>query len=625
MSSLHLDFETASAVDLQEVGLVNYLHHPSTQVLLAAWHVDGVLKQRDYEDGFRDLFTDIERADTIHAWNASFEWGVLNIVMGYFTPMSKMRCTMAHALYRAFPAKLDTCAKALGFAGKHPEGERLIRVFSMGKAKAKLGDWEKFKHYNRVDVEQEVEIAHRLAPHPWPEEEIRVWMMSEEINWRGVPISERDARAARALHSALVQNATARLQQITGLAKVNSQPKMVRWLAERGVRTTSLDKETMPTLLAQVDPEGEVFEALKLRQQIALRAPDKFEVAYRHARHGRLFNMLQYSGAGRTHRWSGRGLQPQNMRRGWKDDAAIEQAWRAIHLGSAEVMETLYDDPFTVLADLVRSIIMVEKEDYPLAVADYSSIEVVMLHWAAGDSGMLKAFRDGLDPYKVYGASHFDVPYDAITKEQRTFSKPVVLGCGYGLGKDTLVEYAANMGVTMDITEAARAVYTYREKNTKVVRLWYGLQEAMGKTIITGKPHRFGHFRFSFRDGACIMHLPAGTEITYWDAQVDPSTDRISYMGVDQYTGQWKRLSTWGGKLVENAVQSISRDVLVYGLFRAREAGVEVVLHVHDEIVAPAPDTAVLDTLLRCMSPPPWCADAPIHAAGFLCPRYRKD
>ena len=620
MNDLHLDFETYSELDLTEVGLMRYLRHPSTRVLLAAWHYHGEMKQATYEDGFVDLWRDIADADRVHAWNASFEWGVMRSVLGWDVPLlEKMHCTMAHALYRAFPASLDKAARALGLPGKLDDGRRLITVFCGGRGKARPGDWEKFCTYNRLDVEAEMAVARALEPHPWPEAEHEVWVMSERINWRGVPVDLVSVNNAVSVHEELQDRAVRQIEDLTGVSNGRSVQQLIKWLGTRGVHTRSLDKDHLPALIQGAS--GDVREVLVLRQRIALTAPQKYTVAKEQNWEGRLCNMLQYSGAGRTHRWSGRGLQPQNIRRGWKDDDKIAEAWQVVGAG-ADAAAATFEDPFLALADMVRSIIR-DPRGRDLVVADYSSIEVVMLHWAAGDKPMLDKIRDGLDPYKVFASWHFGVPYEQVRKDQRTFAKPVVLGCGYGLGKATLVEYAAGMGVVMTEDQAAAAVYGYREHNHRVVALWYGLQEAMTRTISTGRPHAYGHFQFSMRGKACILHLPAGTEITYWDARLDG--DRIHYWGVNQYTGQWDELSTWGGKLVENAVQSISRDVLVYGLRRAIEAGVDVFLHVHDEIVAPKDDEGTLETLLAAMTAPPWCADAPIHAAGFTCPRYRKD
>jgi DNA polymerase len=199
-----------------------------------------------------------------------------------------------------------------------------------------------------------------------------------------------------------------------------------------------------------------------------------------------------------------------------------------------------------------------------------------------------------------------------------------VLGAGYGLGAATLVSYAQGYGVEMGEKVARQAIASYREANALVVNLWYGLEQAMRECLSTGRARKFGHVSFRRTQRAVLMRLPAGTEITYWDAQLD-ADGRISYEGVDQYSGHWKRITTWGGKLAENATQSVSRDVLVHGLQGAVRAGLDVVLHVHDEIVCQRRSPADLDALLGCMVAPPWCAEAPIKAAGFECPRYRKD
>jgi DNA polymerase len=628
---IHLDVETRSDVGLKEVGLFNYVTHPSTRVLLAAWAVgDGEVQQADYEDGFERLHEAVFSGGRICAWNAPFEWAVMTFVLGWKVPLEWMYCVMAHALYRAFPAKLDRAAKAMLDRGKLEDAERLLRVWcfptppSGRRPKAKPGDWDRFCLYNRIDVELERDIAHFLRDCglPWPEAEQRVWLQSERINWRGVKIDVDACRAAVAMHDRLTEKALAEIRSITGVANPNSGKQLCDWLD-----VPSLAKDVMPALLDGAT--GDRRRVLELRQQIALSAPKKYTVALAHQNGGRVRNMLQYSGAGRTHRWSGRGIQPQNLRRGLKSDEEIAKLWSVILAGDDAALARL-GDPFVILANLVRTII-VPANGRRLNVADYSSIEVVMVHWGAGDEPMLVKLREGLDPYKVFAASHWRIPMADVSKEQRTFSKPVVLGCAYGLGANTLVDYAEGMGVAMTLEEATAAVATYREKNRFIVRFWYGLEEAMRKAIAKpGATFRFRHFAFRFVDNGdgrhhCLMRLPSGTSITYWNAGIDPETDKLFYWGVDQYTGNWSRIKTWGGKLVENSVQSISRAVLVHGMDNALTLQLDVVLHVHDEIVNDETREDDERTLLDCMKSPPWCPDAPIHAAAFSCPRYRKD
>lgn len=619
---LHLDFETASEIDLIERGLRNYVAHPSTFVLIAGWAVeDGPIRQASFDEGFEELRLLIESPTTeIHAWNAPFEFAVMHYVLRWRVTLDRMRCTMAHALYRAFPAKLDTAAKAILDRGKLDGGTRLINLWSIRGGRPKPGDWDRFLDYNRTDVEVERGIHDFFVENnlSWPEHERDIWLMGEQINWRGFHVDIDATAAAKVLHDRVTATVLNEIQQITGVENPNSPQQLATWL-----HCGSLDKKHMPELLAS--REGDERRVLELRQQIALSAPKKYTVALQQEHGHRVRNQLQYSGAGRTHRWSGRALQPHNMRRGMKSDADIAQAWHLIQSPEAEL---LFDDPFTVLADLVRSIITHSKGGL-LAVADYSSIEVVMLHWAAKDAEMLEKLGDGLDAYKVFAAKHWDTTIESVTKDQRTFAKPVVLGAGYGLGKDTLVEYAKGMGVTMNVGEASAAIATYRETNQPIVRLWYETENAMRASINNpGRLFRYHHALF-YSDGRCTqMGLPSGSTVTYWDARIDEKTGRISYWGVNQYSGQWSILHTRGSKLVENLIQTISRDVLVYGLQNAMRAGLDVVLHVHDEIVVEADlarPEADLATLLAGMVAPPWCPDAPIKAAGFLCPRYRKD
>jgi len=643
VSVIHLDFETYSEADLRVVGLINYVRHPSARVLLASWTDERGEYQYDSRAAdatLEPLLQALATANEIHAWNASFEYAVLTHVLKQLIPLERMRCTMAHALYRAFPASLDNAAQVFGLEGKTSQASRLIRVFCTpgGLQYEKPGDWELFKQYNRDDVKLETAIAEKLAPFPWPEAERKIWLMGEHINLRGCPVDVDRANAADAVFAMLAEEATSEIKSLTGVGNPNSPLQIREWLVTQGVRTDSLDKGRVATLLKTELPRA-VQTVLQLRQGAALSAPKKYSVAVRQAFEGRLCHSLQYSGAGRTHRWSGRGLQPQNLRRGLKTDDQIRKAWGLVHQCHGErsvlALQHAYPDPFSLVADLVRSIIRAPHGS--LVVADYASIEVVMLFWLAGAQARLQEFRDGLDAYKVAASSQFGVPYEDVTAEQRTYMKPVVLGCGYGMGAAALAKYAEGLGITMAPAETSALVSKYRALNPEVTDLWHGLGTAMAETIKTGKSHRFGHVSFRMVRGACLMLLPSGAEITYWNARVYSKTttegirpwtrDQIVYEGLSPYTKEWGDVETWGGKLAENADQSISRDVLAYGMQRATEAGCDIVLHVHDEVVV-CPTGQGENTpqeLAESMVAPPWCADAPIKTHVFVCDSYRKD
>jgi DNA polymerase len=101
-------------------------------------------------------------------------------------------------------------------------------------------------------------------------------------------------------------------------------------------------------------------------------------------------------------------------------------------------------------------------------------------------------------------------------------------------------------------------------------------------------------------------------------------------MGMDQKTKRWKRIETYGGKLVENCVQAIARDCLALSIDRLEAAGLPVVFHVHDEVVIDvAPwdtEDAMLSTVCSIMGEPvPWAPDLPLKAAGWVGYYFTKD
>lgn len=216
----------------------------------------------------------------------------------------------------------------------------------------------------------------------------------------------------------------------------------------------------------------------------------------------------------------------------------------------------------------------------------------------------------------------------------------IVHNCGYGLGPGVLegpsgeptglLAYAAGMGVDMTQDEAKRAVSAFRKAYPDVVRFWARLERAVLHVMASGQAARVGHLRIDRpKDRVLRISLPSGGAILYWDPQVI-RTDRgeqLTYMHLDK--GEWRRVSTYGAKLTENVVQAVARDILANGMLRAAEAGLDIVLHVHDQIVAEVREEeaeAALETLIRCMSAlPAWAdEDLPLRAEGHISKRFTK-
>jgi len=644
--SCSVDIETYSESDLIKVGAAAYARHPSTRILLIACKVGDDMWQDDLTCGKLSERTRqvLEDKSTIKvAWNAFFERQLIACVLGIPCPPTSWRCTQAHALYLGLPASLEKAGTAIGLKTEDKKlaasGKRLINDFckpakNTGQPRktptSDPEEWKAMLEYNVQDVVAEEAIAERIRFWPLPYVERDLWEIDQDINDRGIPVDENFVDAALHLDGELREKMTTRATELTGLENCNSRDQMLKWLqGHEQVNTETLVADDVRRLLNEVtDPV--LKEVLTLRLGLARSATAKYAAFARSSCDGRIRGALQFSGASRTHRWAGRLVQPQNLARGLSSDDEIELAHQVINTRDAQWFGMLYGDPIDTLVDSVRSAIAAPPGEM-FVVRDYASIEVVMLAWLANDTEMLRFINQGRDPYKEFIVAQRGIAYDDVTKAQRTYAKPVILGCGYGLGGAGLVTYAGSMGVDMDDAEAWAAVRQYREQRAAVPKLWRGLEKAAAKTIKRKTGHKFRSIEFEFdkRGPVLLMHLPSERTIAYWHPRIETDEkgrEQITYNGMNQYTRQWSRIPTWGGKLVENATQSVARDVLAHGLEAVSET-LEVVMHVHDEIVVCVPEEKASDSdrvLETKMGAPTWCQDAPIKTDGFIGKYYRK-
>lgn len=112
------------------------------------------------------------------------------------------------------------------------------------------------------------------------------------------------------------------------------------------------------------------------------------------------------------------------------------------------------------------------------------------------------------------------------------------------------------------------------------------------------------------------------------DAKIDGATlPKVTVLGVDGATKQWRRYGLYGGLEAENDTQAVARDLLVNGMRKAEAAGYPVITTVYDEILCEVPrgfgDLAAFERLICEL--PPWAAGVPLTAGGWRGKRYRKD
>jgi len=632
MDRLHLDYETRCDIDIKTVGAHRYLNHPSFQVLLTAWAWgDGEVEQ---VEGFWCP----PSSAAVHAFNAPFEMGVIRRVAGSAAvERHEWRCTMAHAYARGFSKRLSDVGKQIGLPWdkvKMDRGSQLIAKFCKPRKPSASnpdrywvpetapGAWDEFRLYNRQDVVAERGTWRFLkAQGPWTQAEQDLWMLDRKINRRGVPVDLARVSAAIDMAERFSQEAGQEMRELTGIWP-NEVAQLREWAQAQGYPFTTLAKETVEEWL-QDHPEGLLARALRLRLDFAQSATKKFNAIQDRNHQGRMYDTMQFCGASRTGRWAGRGLQLQNLKRPTiKDPSAAAD----FLVEDPEGFKLFYD--LETIGSLIRSAIRAGLGKL-LAVSDLSSIEMVVLAWMTRDPGLMRIFREGLDPYKVFAEMWLLVLYDEVEKAIRNRCKPPMLGCGYGLGGPGLVRYSESLRVEMDEDTALSAVQAYRARFPGVCRFWRNIESAF-RWAVRSPGTVFGQnigFPMRYNGRMLVLRLPSGRCLYYDRPEVDEDGE-LSYMGQNQFTGQWGRIRTWGGKLTENVDQAIARDLLAHALQRYDEAGGCVIGHVHDEMIAEEDEDQAekwLETMNQCFTTPPdWFRGLPLKAEGYVARDYRK-
>lgn len=656
MKYLSIDLETYSPLNLSKTGVYPYTAHPDFEILLFGYAVDdGPVQVVDLASGEKlpdeILAALVDPGVVKWAFNASFERICLSswlhryhpelLPQGSFLDPAQWRCSMIWAAYLGMPMSLDQVAKVLNLpVKKDTAGKKLIRQFCTPAAPNLINKgacrnlpsldpegWKAFIEYNRRDVKVEQAIHTRLAKFPVPEAEWEAYSLDQCINDAGIKLDATLVDAAVTLDEKHRNATLARAQELTGLENPNSPIQLKDWLTQNGCPLDSLTKAEVETALE--DARGVVKEILQLRGDLAKSSVKKYQAMQNVAgTDDRARGLLQFYGAGRTGRFAGRLVQVQNLPRNYLPD--LDQARTLVRTGNLEALELLYDSVPETLSQLIRTA-FIPTSGNRFIVADYSAIEARVIAWLAGEKSTLEAFRDGKDLYCETASRMFKVPVEkhGANSELRQKGKIAVLACGYGGSVGALKAMGAlRMGLAED--ELKPIVDAWRAANPHIVWLWQEVEEAALKAITTRTPVRLRNLTFTLESGILFITLPSGRRLAY----VKPGLGQnrfggtsITYWGIN--TGQkWGRLETYGGKLTENIVQAIARDLLVNGIKNIAEAGHQIVMHVHDEIVIDEPldsGFTVKDACQLMSRLPGWAKGLPLTADGYECAYYRKD
>ena len=641
MRILSIDIETYSDVDLSKSGVYPYAESDNFEILFFGYSVDGhppqVIDLANGEQLPDDIIAALTDPNVIKtAYNAMFERICiskhLGLPKGTYLDPTQWHCTMVWAATLGLPMSLAGVGAVLGLdKQKMSEGKDLIKFFCIPDKdgnrhhpKVHPGKWELFKSYNCRDVEVEIAIQQRLAKYPVPDFVWNEYHLDQQINDRGIGVDMELVRHAITINEDIKNEITAEIQALTMLDNPNSVQQMKEWLAENGMETESLGKQAVKELLETAPPE--LAKVLSLRQQLAKSSVKKYDAMLSsHCIDDRIRGMFQFYGANRSGRFSGRLVQLQNLYR--NSMPHLDTARDLIKADDIETLDLLFGDIPDVLSQLIRTALVPKAPYNRFIVADFTSIEGVVLSWLAGEQWRLDVFKNGGDIYCISASKIFGVPVvkHGINGHLRQKGKIAELACGYGGSVGAMKAMGAQeMGLSDD--EIQQIVTDWRDASPNIVKLWWDVDRAVKKCIKEKTEANVKGLHIFCESGFLFIELPSGRRLAYVKPKIGENKfggESVTYMGVGEQK-KWERIESYGPKFVENIIQGIARDILLHAMMNLRDY--RIVAHVHDEVIIEATDDITVDEIVQKMCiTPRWARGLTLRADGYECEFYMKD
>lgn len=654
MRTLHIDLETYSDIDLTKAGLYRYVRSPAFEIMLLAYAYDAAPVQ----------IIDLAAGEQIPEWmiqdlgdpkvkkvahNAAFE---INCLSQYLpTDISQWYCTMVHAYYCGLPGQLGQLGRALGLAEdkrKMSVGKQLIKYFCVPCMPTKNNygrtrnrwyhdrkKWDLFKSYCIRDVETEREVHQILEQHPFPEAEHYNWVLDQCINLNGVAVDQELISGALYISDQIQGELSGRARKITGLDNPNSVAQLKQWIRENSdLELEDLKKQTVADVLANKSGDELIKEVLRIRKELGKMSVKKYEAMKTcMCPDGRIRGLLQFYGANRTGRWAGRLVQVQNLPRNYL--GTLDTARGLVKKGQTEALKAIYGNVPDTLSQLIRTAFIPGRGNKFL-VADFSAIEARVLSWLAGEQWRLDIFKTHGKIYEASAATMFGVDIDLIKKGNPEYAlrgkgKIAELALGYQGGKGSLISMGA-LGMGLPEEELPDIVRRWRGSNQRIVAFWHAVERYALDTVKNGTVGYMPCGIAFDRDVDYLsIVLPSGRRLYYYKPEIrinDRGRDAVHFQGVNQKTKKWETISTYGGKLTENIVQAVARDLLANSLMNLHREGFNISFHIHDEVILEVPegsDRTLKEAISIMCRLPEWAAGLPLDADGFESYYYRKD
>lgn len=642
--TMAIDLESFSDVLLPDCGVHRYVASELFEIMLFACSVDGgevqVIDLASGEEMPDEIMAYLENDSVIKtAFNAAFERNCINAYFGLRLKPEAWRCTAVQAAMLALPLSLKGVAEALNLDKKKMDsGKELIRYFCLpckptkvngGRTRNRPSDasekWEQFKAYCIRDVEAEMQIRDKLGHFPIPDREQELYCMDQRINDRGIMVDMPMVEKAIACDLIYKEAAAKRACELSGLENPNSVSQLKGWLAEQGIETDSLARADVEELVDKT--EDGISEMMRLRLAMSKTSVKKYEAIVRClCPDGRVHGLLQFYGANRTGRWSGRNIQIHNLPKNQMPD--LELARSLVKEGRYDLVELLFDSVPDVLSELIRTA-FVPKNGCRFIVSDFSAIEARVMGWLAGEGWVLEEFRGEGKIYEQTAAKMFHIPLGEITKGSpyRARGKVASLACQYGGAEGALTSMGALNYVGEG--ELKGLVTAWRNANPHIVKYWYEVDRAAKLAVKEHGSTMIGRICVYYKSGMMMVRLPSGRELAYVRPKMTVNrfgSESICYQGIGA-NKKWTWIESYGAKLCENIVQAVARDILAEALLRLEKAGYSIVCHVHDEAVLEVPTgkSSVEEVNAIMAACPDWADGLPLRADGFESMIYKKE
>ena len=658
INMITIDIETRSDKDISKCGVYAYIDTPYFDILLFAYSIDEqpvqVVDMANGEEIPESILAALADENVVkRAFNCNFErvclskylrenhpqyfqsYSIDEDTVGDFLNPESWHCSMIHARTLGLPSSLAEVGKVLGIEQqKMTEGKALVKFFCVPydtvdgvpqfhNPKDYPDKWEIFKAYNKRDVEAELEIDRKLSRFPVPDFLWKEFYLDQEINDRGILVDMQLADKAIGLDAEAKEELTAEMKRLTGVENPNSVYQLLDWLETQGYKSDSLGKTQVQELIKTA--KEPVKSVLQMRLQLSKSSVKKYTAMKNTAcSDNRARGMFSFYGASRTGRWAGRNVQLQNLPQNYLPD--LSEARELVKYGSFEDIQMLYDDVPDTLSQLIRTA-FIPRQGMKFIVADFSAIEARVIAWLAGEEWRMKAFANGEDIYCASASKMFGVPVvkHGENGHLRQKGKISELACGFGGSVGAMKAMGAD-SLGLSDTELKQIVTDWREASPHITEFWWAVDRAVKKAVKEKTATKTHGLLFSYEAGFLFIRLPSGRRLAYAKPYIGKNKfggESVTYMGINAQK-KWDRLESYGPKFVENCVQGIARDLLMYSMQTLSQYF--IVGHIHDEMIIEASKDMSLEEVCQQMArTPKWAKGLILRADGYECEFYKKD